>query len=86
MVFWVQYTRQQMKTEEKVKQLLADYLGVDLEDIENESVLTIDLHMTAVDLTDFLEDLKTNGFDISRVDLTEIETFEDLVEALTLTA
>lgn len=75
-----------MKIDQKVKQLLADYLGVDLEDIENESVLTVDLHMTAVDLTDFEEKLKTSGFDTSRVDLTEIETFEDLVEGLTLTS
>ena len=78
MEFWVQYT----KTMDKVKQLLANHLGVDLEDIENETTLTNDLHMTALDLTDFTEKLKANGFDTSKVDLAEIETFSDLVEAL----
>lgn len=74
------------KTKQKVRQELANYLGVDLEDIEDESTLTVDLHMTSLDLTDFTEQLKTIGFDASRVELTEIETFEDLVEGLTLTA
>lgn len=66
-----------------VKQLLANHLGVDLEDIENESILTEDLHMTALDLTDFMETLKSNNFDVSKVDLTEVETFGDLIENLT---
>lgn len=65
-----------------VKQLLANYLGVDLEDIENESILTEDLHMTALDLTDFVEILKSS-FDTSKLNLVEIETFEDLIEGLT---
>ena len=72
-------------TKQKVRQELADYLGVDLEDIEDESVLTVDLHMAALDLTDFEQILKNNGFDTSKIDFTEIETFEDLVEGLTLT-
>ncbi len=71
------------KTKQKVRQQLADYLGVDLEDIEDESTLTEDLHMTALDLTDFIEHLKTNGFDASKVDLIETETFSDLIENLT---
>jgi len=72
------------KIKQKVKQELADYLGVDLEDIEDDSILTEDLHMTALDLTDFVETLKANHFDTSRVDLTEIETFADLLETLTI--
>jgi len=79
MVFWVQYTK--MNNEQKIKNLLANHLGIDLEDIEGGSVLTEDLHMTAVDLTDFIEILKTN-FDVSKLNLSEIETFEDLVENL----
>ncbi|HTK03499.1 MAG TPA: hypothetical protein VL401_01895 [Alphaproteobacteria bacterium] len=70
-----------MNNEQKIKNLLANHLGIDLEDIEGGSVLTEDLHMTAVDLTDFIEILKTN-FDVSKLNLSEIETFEDLVENL----
>ncbi len=68
---------------EKVKRELADFLGVDMEDIEDETVLREDLHMKATDLTDFSEILATAGYDTSKLDLTEIETFSELVEALT---
>ena len=94
-MFWVQYTKAKIqtnmdsdlnKTKQKVRQELANYLGVDLEDIEDESVLAVDLHMTALDLTDFEQVLKNNSFDTSKIDFTEIETFEDLIEGLTLTA
>lgn len=68
---------------EKVKGLLANFLGVEMEDIEDESTLVEDLHMKATDITDFMESLNTNGFDTTGFDLASIETFEDLIEALT---
>lgn len=71
------------KTKQEVKRELANYLGVDLEDIEDESTLTGDLHMKATDLTDFMVKLGEAGFATEDIDLTEIETFEDLVEVLT---
>lgn len=83
MAFWVQYTKMDKDAntiKQKVRQELANYLGVDIEDIEDESVLSEDLHMTALDLTDFTEKLISKGFDTSRVELTEIETFADLIE------
>ncbi len=70
------------KTRQKVRQLLANHLGVDLEDIEDESILGEDLHMTALDLTDFIEILKSD-FDTSKLDLEEMETFGDLIDNLT---
>lgn len=71
------------QTKEKVKRELASYLGVDLEDIEDETTLVEDLHMKATDLTDFMVKLQTDGFETGDIDLTQIETFEDLVDALT---
>lgn len=71
------------KTKQKVKRELADYLGIDLEDIDDDSILAEDFHMMPNDLTDFMEILTTAGFDTSKIELTEIETFEDLVEAVT---
>jgi acyl carrier protein len=70
-------------TKQKVKRELVDYLGVDMEDIEDETELTTDLHMDAVMLTDFMEILNKAGFDTSQLDFTEIETFLELIEALT---
>lgn len=71
------------ETKEKVKRELAGYLGVDLEDIEDDTVLTEDLHMKATDLTDFMVKLGEDGFETADIDLTQITTFEDLVDALT---
>lgn len=70
-------------TRQKIKRELADYLGVDMEDIEDETEFTTDLHMDAVMLTDFMEILVKAGYDVSQLDFNEIETFLDLVEALT---
>lgn len=67
-----------------VKAELADFLGVDLEDIDDESSLEIDLHMKASDLADFMDILKRMDIDTTSVNLSELETFSDLIEALTL--
>lgn len=72
------------KINQLVKNELANFLGVDLEDIEDESSLEIDLHMKASDLTDFMEILKRMNMDTTSVNLTEIETFSDLIDALTI--
>ncbi len=66
----------------KIKRELADYLGVDIEDIEDESVLATDLHMDPVALSDFMAILAKAGFQTEDLDLTEIETFEDLYEKI----
>lgn len=71
-----------VNNKQKIKRELADYLGVDMDDIEDESVLATDLHMDAVALSDFIEILSKAGFDTENVELTEIETFEDLFEAV----
>ncbi len=70
------------KIKEKIRKELADYLGTDPEDIDDESVLTEDLHMQPTDLTDFAEILSSAGYDISKLDFTEIETFSELVDAV----
>jgi hypothetical protein len=68
---------------EKVRRELANYLGIEAGDVEDESILTEDLHMKATDLTDFMEVLTRMGLETAAVDLTQTETFLDLVEALT---
>ena len=54
-----------------------------MEDIEDETEFSTDLHMDAVMLTDFMEILVKAGYDVTQLDFNEIETFLDLVEALT---
>jgi hypothetical protein len=71
------------KTKSIVRQELASFLGVDVEDIEDDVSLAEDLHMKATDLTDFMEVITRMGMETTGIDLTEIETFLDLVEALT---
>lgn len=71
------------KINQLVKTELADFLGVDLEDIEDESSLEVDLHMKASDLADFMEILRRMDMDTTSVNLADIETFLDLIEALT---
>jgi acyl carrier protein len=71
------------KTKESVKRELANFLGVEKEDIEDDSSLTEDLHMKATDLSDFMEILTRMDMETQGVDLTQTETFLDLVEALT---
>lgn len=66
-----------------VKKNLADFLGTDPEDIENDFSLTEDLHMKASDLTDFIESLSKNGYDTQYVDFSEVHTFSELIDALT---
>lgn len=70
-------------TKQKIKRELADFLGVDMEDIDDETEFTTDLHMDATALTDFMEILDKGGYDTSQLDFTEIDTFLELVEALT---
>lgn len=71
------------KIKDRVKSELANYLGIEPADVEDESILSEDFHMKSNDLTDFVESLAASGFDTSKIDLAEIETFGDLIEALT---
>lgn len=71
------------KTKQKVKRELADFLGIGMEDIEDDTEMATDLHMDPSTLTDFMEILGKAGFAAEDVNLTEIDTFLELVEALT---
>lgn len=72
----------QKNTEDLVKNLLAEQIGVEPEDINDSDNFMEDLHMTVVNITDFVESIPTQGFDASRIDFTQIETVEDLIDAL----
>lgn len=65
---------------EKLKKDLADFLGIEVDDIEDEYSLTEDLHMKPTDLTDFTEELSKKGYPTENLNFTEIETFNDLAD------
>lgn len=71
-----------MKITDKVKQILAEYIGVEVEDIKDEDFLVDDLHMSATEISDFVESLETAGIDTSKIDLSEVEAVEDLLESV----
>lgn len=79
MEFWVQ----SLVRMEKIKSLLAAFLGVEESDINDDDSLKDDLHMSPSDLLDFIHILKENGFEIDEEKLGEIETFEELAEDIT---
>jgi acyl carrier protein len=67
---------------EKVKALLAENLGVGIEDISQEDFFSEDLHMAPDKLADFVDGLGAKGFETAKIELTELETVDDLIEAL----
>lgn len=67
----------------EIKKLLADYLGVDPSDIKDDDRLTEELHMNLADLTDFANILEKKGYDLSKIDYNEVETFNEYVESIT---
>lgn len=70
------------KIRELIKKLLAEHIGVEPEDIEDDDFLIDDLHMNPSEIIDFSEKLKEVGFDITRIDLMNVKNVEDIVDAL----
>lgn len=68
---------------QKIKRELSDFLGIGIEDVEEESDFIEDFHMSPTDMTDFMDILEKAGFETDGIDLTTIETFGDLLEAIT---
>jgi acyl carrier protein len=61
---------------------LSDQLGLEPEDINDEDSIYQDLHMQASDISDFMERLQSLNIETGSVNLTEIETVTDLLDAL----
>lgn len=74
--------KNQSELGEQIKKLLSEQIGVEPEDINDDDSLSEQLHMSSTDLADFVEVLSQKGLDTTSLALTEIETVDDLVEAL----
>jgi len=72
------------ETEQKIKTLvlnkLANYIGVEPDDIKLEDDLIEDLHLNPAEITDFLQKLSEEDIEIKEEDFEEIETVSDLIE------
>ena len=68
---------------QKVKRELSDFLGIGIEDIEDESDFSVDFHMSPTEMTDFMDILNKSGLETEGIDLANIECFSDLIDALT---
>lgn len=75
--------KEYLEVKNKIIRSLADYLGTDPEDIEDDFSLSEDLHMKPTDITDYSLTLSNMDIDASKLDFTQIDTVEDLVEAIT---
>jgi len=71
-------------TKDKVKEVIAELLGIETEDIENDFSLREDLHMKAMEISELIQKLQDLGVDTEIIDFSEIETVEDLFEALSI--
>lgn len=72
----------QRDTSALVKKLLAEHIGVEPQDIDDNDTFSEDLHMRASDLSDFISILEDNGLETKNLDLTTIETVNDLIESI----
>jgi acyl carrier protein len=75
-------TRPQSETGQQLRKLLAEQIGVELEDISDEDSFSEQLHMSPSDLVDFTEVLEKQGLNVASLDLTQVLTVGDLIEAL----
>lgn len=71
-----------MASEIEIKKILAEQLGIEVGEINLRDSLREDYLMSASDLTELLHSLIELGFKEDAFDFTEIETVEDLIEAV----
>ena len=68
---------------EKIKEIVADQLGIDAEDIKLESNFKEDLEADSLDLFELVMSLEEEyGAEIPSEDLEKIETVNDIIEYL----
>lgn len=65
---------------DEIKKVIADTLGIDVADIEEEQALRENLGVEVHNLTDILENLKALKVDIPSENLSEVESVGDLLD------
>lgn len=67
-----------------VKEVLATQIGVEPDDINNEDLLYEDLHMSPTDVSDFINELGKKGLETKDIEITDVESVEDILERLSV--
>lgn len=67
---------------DKIKKILSVQLGIQPEDIEESDSFSEDLNMTPVDITDFIESLKSNGVELSDTKILNSTTIEEFLDEI----
>lgn len=68
------------KAEKLVKQILAEQLGVNVEDVNSDDDLLDDLHMSPSDLSEVMGSFVRAGAEVIEADIKDAETVSDLVD------
>ena len=70
------------KPKKDILALLAEHLGVEPEDLNEEDFFNDDLQMNPASMTDFIEKLSLKGHKTTGIDFAETETIADLLNAI----
>lgn len=68
------------KIDVKIKRLLAEFLGIEIEDMTDDDTFEDTYQMSAINITDFFELLEENDIVVPKDSIDEIETVGDLLE------
>lgn len=69
------------EVQQKLRDLVAGLVGISPEDIDEEDLLTEDLHMSVRDIADLKEKLIDGDF-IDKIEISPSETFGSLTEKI----
>ncbi len=70
------------KIEETIKKLIAQKTGVETGEIALDDSLKEDLSLSSADIAELLVEMKNAGLPVEAIDISQIETLDNLVEQL----
>jgi acyl carrier protein len=72
------------ETTNKILTLLAQHLGVEVEDISLDDSFEDDLNMSSIDLSDFAHVLEKEGYEVSPEEIVKFENPGELADFLSI--
>ncbi len=70
------------KIKERIKAMIAEQIGVDVGDLNDDDSFSEDLHMSPAEFSDFLGSLSVLGVDAHSMEIPSTSTVEELIEAV----
>ena len=75
-------TEEKKNKSEEIIKLLADHIGVEESELNKDDSFAEDPHRAVEEVTVFIEKLSRTGIKTSSLDLSKIETIEELIEEI----